>query len=228
MSDSPETSDPNREIEELLPWHLSGRLGPPDSERVDEALAADARLRRSKAAAAEEMAAAIEANAALPGASKRMRERLMAHIEQESPARSPVLEPAGAWARLRDWARANLSGRALAYAGMAAALLIAVQAAVIGDLLTRPAPQTYQTASQGAATPGATVLVEFAGAAPISDIARFLDQNGMTVVEGPGPGQLWKIRIGPAAMPQAEIDSAIAKLKAQKALVRLVLPGPKP
>ena len=47
----------------------------------------------------------------------------------------------------------------------------------------------------------------------------------MTIVDGPKPGGLYVLRLGPKEMPKADRDAVIARLGAQKSLVRFVAPS---
>lgn len=229
MIEPRESREPNQEIEELLPWHLTGRLAPADSDRVSKALADDGYLQSSKAAAAEDLAAVVEANAALPSPSRQALDRLMARVDREPRLGASRLGAVAGFVRLLDWCRSRLSAQSLAFVGAAAVVLLVVQAAAIADLLmTRQGAQTYQTASQAVEAPGATLLVEFSQSAKMADIAGFLDSNGMAIIDGPRQGRFWRVRIGPANLAPTAIEQAIAKLRGQASLVSIVLPGPKP
>jgi hypothetical protein len=150
-------------------------------------------------------------------------DRLMARIDAE-PARRPartrsLLDIGG---RLAAW----LSPPALGWVAAAPALLVVVQAGVITARLVPSAPTQYGTASApGAAETGRFALVGFQPNATAEAIGRLLEANKASIVDGPRPGGLYRVRIGAADMAKADADKAVAALKAQTGTVRLVLPA---
>src|SRR5215831_1479668 len=136
--------EPN-EIELLLPWHAAGALSLRDARRVDEALTRNPELARQYAVIREEYAETIDLNESLgaPSSSQAML-KLFAAIDAE---------PAQANRRSLDvTARfiaffANLSPRTLAWSMSAAALIVFLQAGVIGTVLMSDRPASFETAS---------------------------------------------------------------------------------
>jgi len=208
------------DLEELLPWRATGRLSQEEADRVDEALARDPSLRRSLDAIGDDMAAVVAANAETAPPGRAARDRLMRMVDAHEATR-PRAFAARLMARLRASPRSNVYLGAAA----AAAVLIVVQAAALTDLLVVPRTAVYRTASAPTTVAGAVLLVQFAAGAKIADVAALLDRDGMSLVEGPLPGGLWKVRIGAADAPQQQIDAAIATLRAQPNLISMVLPG---
>jgi hypothetical protein len=209
-----------REIEELLPWRATGRLSRDDSDRVDDALATDADLRASLDAIGEDMAAVVAADAQAPAPSRAARDRLMQMIDVHEAAR-----PRSILDRFLARCSAGRAPKAFVLAGVAALLLIVAQAAAITELLVGSPGATYRTASQATSSSGATALVQFAPGARFADAAAFLDSHGMAIVDGPKPGGFWSVRIGPAGLTRAQIDAALATLRADRNLVAIALPG---
>jgi hypothetical protein len=95
----------------------------------------------------------------------------------------------------------------------AAALAITVQTAIT---TVRVAHQSggYQTAS--ATTEGALVAVRFAGQASMADITKFLDAYGASMAGGPQPGNLYRLRIGDATVPQSELVKIVGRMAQEK------------
>jgi anti-sigma factor RsiW len=135
--------EPN-EIELLLPWYAAGTLNPRDMKRVEDALARDPALARQYAEIQGEYAETIALNETLGAPSLRAMQKLFAAIDAE-PAQSAVV-PRGLGMRILGFFD-SLSPRTLAWSGSAAALLVLVQAGVIGAVLMRSPPTTFQTAS---------------------------------------------------------------------------------
>jgi hypothetical protein len=100
-------------------------------------------------------------------------------------------------------------------------LLILAQAAFIAVLLTR-AP-TYRLAA-GAHGDGAAVLIAFADDAKASEIARFLADFQATIVDGPKPGGVYKIKLRNLDKSQLD-DTLLSKLSEHSNIVRIVLPS---
>ena len=188
-------SPANRELADLLPFYVTGRLPLAEMERVEVALAKDDGLRRELALVEEEQAASIEANERLGLPSARAGERFLAALDAE-PARST------AHANARDlfaWIGERLQAftpRQMAYAGIAAALLIVAQAGFIGALLQETGGQTYTQASlPGSANEGSLATLAFNPDAKAADLsparcgtcdARGRPQAGRPLRRAPG------------------------------------------
>jgi len=69
---------------------------------------------------------------------------------------------------------------------------------------------SYQTAS--APTEGAIVAIRFASQASMADVTKFLDAYDASVVGGPQPGNLYRLRIGDTAMPPAELANLLGRM----------------
>ncbi len=160
------------ELEALLPFHAAGTLSLRDVRRVDEALASDPDLARQYAAIQDEYAETILLNESLGAPSARAMQKLFAAIDAE-PARkasfNPLMKVAGFFS--------SLSPRTLAYAGVAAALLVLLQAGVIGTVLVKDnAPGSFQTAAFPAQSSAGTFgLLRFTPDAKADDITQLLN-----------------------------------------------------
>lgn len=217
MAMSTENSD---EIEALLPWHAAGTLSRDEAARVEAALAKDPELARRYALVREEHEEAIALNESLGTPPARAMHALLARIDAE-PARHPPLHR-----RVASFI-AGLSPSTLAWSATAAALVIAVQAGVIGTgLLTRPATTSYQTASAPAPVlaGGAYVLVRFSPQASAADITALLQANQASIVDGPRAGRFYKLRVGNAGLSAPELAKIVKRLQDDKA-VSVVLPS---
>src|SRR6266699_183306 len=120
------------EVEMLLPWHAAGTLNARDARRVDEALARDPRLAKQYAAIQEEYAETIHLNESLGAPSVRAMQKLFAAIDGE-PTRKPSVS-FDISARIAGFF-AKLSPRTLAWSASLGALLLLLQAGVIGAVL---------------------------------------------------------------------------------------------
>src|SRR3954454_12696235 len=122
------------DIEMLLPWHATGTLSARDARRVDEALARDPELARQYAVIREEYAETIHLNESLGAPSARAMQKLFAAIDGE-PVRKPSLSTSLS-ARISELF-SGLSPRTLAWSASAGAVLLLLQAGVIGAVLMK-------------------------------------------------------------------------------------------
>jgi anti-sigma factor RsiW len=187
-------------VEALLPWHAAGTLSARDARRVEDALARDPALARQFAAIREELAETIHLNESLGAPSVRAMDRLFAAIDAE-PARRPSV--ARGWSTRLSTFMGALSPRALAFSASAAAVLLLVQAGVIGTVLFKQqAGPAFQTASApakpgsaGKAAASTELLVSFKPEARAADIAAFLATYQAAIVDGPKAG-MFRLRLG--------------------------------
>jgi len=218
------------EIELLLPWHAAGTLNPRDARRVDEALARDAGLARQYAVIREEYVETIVLNESLGAPSARAMHKLFEAIDSE-----PAGRPSGS---LRLSARvasffARLSPRTLAWSASLCALVLLVQAGVIGAVLVKSQTASYQTASLSTeehtiptlsreAPPRA--LVRFAPDARVADIMALLDTYQASIIDG-AKGGLFRLQFGTKPMTKDELSSLMSRLQNEK-IVGLAVPTP--
>jgi hypothetical protein len=217
------------EIEMLLPWHAAGTLNPRDAKRVEEALARDPELVKQYAAVREEYAETIDLNESLGAPSARAMQKLFAAIDDE-PERKP-----SASARISAGVTgffARLSPRTLAWTGSLGALVVLLQAGVIGTVLMQNQPASYQTASLSmnepitrALGPAAPLraLVRFAPDARVADINALLDHYQADIVDA--RGGLFRLQFGTRAMSKDETTALMSKLQSEK-IVSLAVVSP--
>lgn len=207
------------EIAALLPWYVSGKISAADKARVDAYAKLHPEVLGHIALARDEADIVFADNAAIHAP----RDALLRL--QQSVASSPAARLHGMKASLIDrigvWL-SELTPRQLAYAGTAAALAIAVQAASIGSLLsTSPSNNGYQTATgpPASADKGTFALVAFQPATPQSTLTAFLADNKFVIVDGPKSGGMYRVRISEKPLHDAERESVLAKIKARADLV---------
>ena len=97
----------------------------------------------------------------------------------------------------------------------AAVLAVAVPTAVTAVHVAQQRG-SYQTAS--APTEGALVAVRFASQASMADVGKFLDAYAASLAGGPRPGNLYRLRIGDAALPQAELAKIVSRMAQEKVI----------
>jgi anti-sigma factor RsiW len=204
-------------IEALLPWHVAGTLSARDARRVDEALASDPELAKQYAAVREEYAETILLNESLGAPSSRAMQKLFAAIDAE-PARRPhaSFNPSARIARFF----AGLSSRTVATAAAVAALVLLLQAGVIGAVLMKQKTGTFQTASltdneRGIAVErGPVALVRFVPDARVADITAFLDTYHASIVDGARNG-MFRLQFSGTMSPR-DVAGLMTRLQNEK------------
>jgi hypothetical protein len=207
------------DLEALLPWHAAGTLNSRDADEVEKALAGDKELARRFALARDEMTETILLNEALGAPSARVMENLFKAIDKE---RKGVRSPAAA-SGLGAWLADLFTPRVLAFAASAAAVIIMLQAGVIGKMVlqehgggsfeTASAPPSMSTRSIDLAS---YALVRFAPQASIADITRFLDSRGAVIVDGPRPGGsggMYRVRVARSYLAKDELDRVVKEFQ---------------
>jgi hypothetical protein len=217
------------EIEMLLPWHAAGTLSARDSRRVEEALARDPGLARQYAVIREEYAETISLNETLGAPSARAMQKLFAAIDAE-----PAIKPSFNLSSRVSVFFASLSPRTLAWSASLGALALVLQAGVIGAVLLRNQPATYQTASLstnepitrdlGAAPAAPRALVRFSPDAKVSDITALLEHYQASIIDG-ARGGLFRLQFGTRSMTKDEVANLMNRLQSEK-IVSLAVPTP--
>lgn len=209
------------EVEALLPWHAAGTLSVRDARRVDEALANNPKLAKQYAVIQDEFAETIHLNESLGAPSSRAMQRLFAGIDAEPARELSVTSSFGT--RVMEFF-ASLSPRTLAYSATAAALALLLQAGVIGTVLMKQQPATFQSAAyEGQAAGGPRALVRFSPDARMGDISQFLDSNNASIVAGLKAG-MFRVQFGEKPMSKEDVARLMKKIEADK-VVSFVAPA---
>jgi hypothetical protein len=196
-------------IEVLLPWYAAGTLRRRDRQRVADTLSADPALTRHLDLVREELVETIHLNETLGAPSLRATERLMAAIDAETLAAARKHASLGSW--LTGFF-ASLSPRTMAIAASFAVLAIALQASMLVGVLTKP--QTPGEMSRlGAERHGTFAMVRFARQASAGEITSFLQNYQATLVDGPSPGGLYRVRVAMTALAKEEVGHIIARMR---------------
>jgi anti-sigma-K factor RskA len=200
------------EIEALLPWYAAGTLRRRDRQRVEAALLNEPGLARQAELAREELAETISLNESLGVPTARAMDRLMAGIDEETRA---ARKPASARVVAGRFATfiAGFSPRTLAIAASVACLAIALQATVLVSLLTKPAAEQSIAANDTARGRGSYAMVRFAREASAAEITRFLENNQATLVDGPRPGGVYRVRIAVSKLAKDEFVRIVSRMR---------------
>jgi len=220
------------EIEALLPWHAAGTLSRREANLVERALATDAGLAAQYETIREDLAETIVANESLGAPSARAMQRLMADIEADVSTARRVRSSFN----LGEWLSERLSSfspRTLAWSGTAAALAIVLQAGLLaGMFVNERQGGNFETASYRSinlndlTTPSATyAYLSFKPQATAAEITKFLETYKIAMVEGPGGGGVYTVRLAMTGMPKEELARTVKKLQ-DESVVRFI--GPKP
>jgi anti-sigma factor RsiW len=219
-NNTPQTSsnEPS-EVEMLLPWYAAGTLNRREAAQVEAALAADPALAERFEWVRAEFAQEIYINEEAASPADSDVKALFAKIDA-LPARRPGTLAASAPKLAERTAEffAALSPRTLALSGAAAALVILLQAGVIGGILLKGG---FETASMPANTPvnGSYALIRFQPQATAADIASFLAANKLSIVDGPsGGGGLYRVRVAETKLAKPELTDIVNKLQNDKVI----------
>ncbi|MGX1351512.1 hypothetical protein AB7M49_005088 [Bradyrhizobium elkanii] len=227
------------DIEMLLPWHAAGTLNARDTRRVEDALARDPELARQYAVIREEYAETIGLNESLGAPSAHAMQKLFAAIDAE-PEHKPSMG-ARMSASVSEFF-SKLSPRTLAWSSGLGAVVVLLQAGVIGTVLMRSQPALFETASLDVAERSAPVapsapitrdlgasvaatptrlLVRFTPDARIADITSLLDNYQASILDGKGG----MFRLQFRAMDKGSVAALIARLQKEK-IVSLAVETP--
>ncbi len=229
MSNTENQMTEREAIEAMLPWYESGQLDAEDTSRVEAYLSAHPDMASQLALVGEERAEAVLMNEARGAPRAGALDRLMASIEDHEAA-NPSL--ASTKTAIWDWASKLLGApvpASMQWVAAAAAVLIVVQGVSLGVLMTSGTPQGpgYETASGPGQTAikGSFALVQFADGARAEEINGILTQMGFTIVDGPKPGGVYRIRISDEVLEDAKRDTILKQLLAKQNLISFAIPA---
>ena len=215
--EAPQSREGNEpgEIEALLPWYAVGTLRRRDRKRVEEALRGDPALALQAELAREELAETIQLNETLGAPSAQAMDRLMAAIDAEAHAASRR-RPALAFAGWLMGVIQNFSPRTLALAASAIVLAVGLQAIALVDMLVKPSSPELVGASEEPRHHGMFAMVRFTREANAAEITDFLQTYQATVVDGPKPGGLYRIKIAVASLAKEEFGRIVARMRHER------------
>ena len=216
-----------RDIEALLPWHAAGTLTRRDAQRVEAALNEDRDLARQFELVREELGETIHLNETLGAPSARAMERLLAGIEAEG-AKGRKRQSFNLAAFIGE-RLSMFSPRTLAWSAVTAALAIVLQAGLLANLyINEPGsevPSAYKTASaptRSLGPVGSYALIGFSPQASAADVTKFLEAHKASIVEGPKPGGLYRIRVSATALSKNDLAAIVKQMQDDSKIVRFV------
>lgn len=209
-----------QDVEELLPWYVTGRVSREEARGVEAALKTMPDLADKLAQVQRERDAIARTAETIEPAPPETLQRLLQQVETTRQWRMPRIESPG---EADGWIKAAL-GRNGVWQGAFAVACIAIVA--LGVRLYSPATAPGEF---GAATgiseigAGSTLLVTFQPTATAAGIAALLTEVNATIVDGPKPGGTYVVRV-PAEQVD-DVTAAMAALAGRKDLVLTVLRG---
>ena len=219
------------DIEQLLPWFVTGKLDASEKQMVESYLAAHPAMRSQIVLIEAEQAETTHNNEAVGTPAADMLAKLMARIEGDAASGSPVAALGQLLQRALDW----LSDRsALVPVAAAATIALLIQAGAITALVWHggqpgPSPAAYQTASApatvAATDQAAYVLAGFTPTATAEQIEKTLQPLGITIADGPKAGGIYRLRLSEKALGDTERDMLMTALKSNSGVVRFVAPA---
>ena len=219
------------EIEMLLPWYVTGKLEASDRTRVEAYLAAHPELTSQLEMISEDVDATVEANEMAGAPAAGALNRLLDEVDERYGTGNT--ESGASWWKTQMGRLAqSFDVPVVRYAAIAAAVVIAVQAAAIGTLsIGDRSPAGYQTADgkspagYGLASgpddteAGPQLLVSFTPKAMLADITSLLEEIEGSIVSGPRGGGLYEIRITKEGITDDEMDKLVDQLGKRKDLI---------
>jgi hypothetical protein len=219
MNTMSDKADDRQEIESLLPWHAAGTLSRRDAERVERALASDQELASRFDLVREELAETIHLNESLGAPSARALEKLFAAIDAEGAMIRKPSFSLDLRTRMAEFFAA-FAPRTLAYAGGAAALVILLQAGVIGSMVLKGPEQSYGTASApDVKVDSIDLYINFVPKATTDDVTKFLRTHDAKIVDGPKGVGTYVVRFAASGTPKEETSRVLNEMKQSRDIV---------
>ena len=218
MNTMSEKAHDHEEIESLLPWHAAGTLSRRDAERVERALASDQELVRRFNLVREELAETIHLNESLGAPSGRAMEKLFAAIDAEGALKRKP----GFSFDLRTRVSELFSGfapRTLAYASAAAALVILLQAGLIGGIMLKSGAGYNTASAPDVKVDSLDLYVNFVPQASTEEVTKFLRAHQASIVEGPKGAGTYRVRFAVTGLPKEELARLVKDMQQNRNIV---------
>ena len=222
-----EKANDHEEIESLLPWHAAGTLSRRDAERVERALASDRELARRFEMVRDELSETIHLNESLGAPSARAMDKLFAAIDAEGATRRKPGFAFDLRTRVTEFF-AGFSSRSLAYAGIAAALVILLQAGVIGNVMLKSGSSYNIASAPDVQVKSVDLYVNFVPTATAEEVTKFLRGHQGSIVDGPkGPGT-YLVRFAASGTPKDETARLIKEMQQSRNIISSEFAAPEP
>lgn len=229
MTEHDEKMSEREEIEMLLPWYVSGKLAPRDHRRVEDYLKAHPNIAHQLKLIEGEAEASISSNEAISGAPAGSLDRLLADIAAYEKKRTLANLPRRLWAWTESIAN-DVTAPKLRWAAAGVAAVIAIQAVTIGVLLvgegTHPQFKTASGEKTEPATTGVVALVRFTPEASMNEIGSLLETFRATIVAGPMPGGIYRIKLSAENLSDKDAQALIERFKSSNKMISFAAKAP--
>ena len=196
----------------------SSDLSRRDAERVERALASDQELARRFDLVREELSETIHLNESLGAPSARAMEKLFAAIDADGAFKRKPGFAFDLRTRVAEMFAA-FAPRTLAYAGIAAALVILLQAGVIGNMVLKSG-SSYNTASApDVKVESIDLYVNFVPSATADDVTKFLRSHQAMIVEGPKGAGTYRVRFAATGTPKEELARLLKEMQQSRSII---------
>jgi hypothetical protein len=228
-----------QDVEELLPWYVTGRVSREEARGIEAALKTMPDLAGKLAQVQREREAVSRASEAVESAPPETLQRLLQQVETTRQWRVPKIE---SQMQSGGWLRAAMSRNAVWQTALAAACVAIVALGVqlynvpnadraFGEVASAPQPAAefadasaaFRLSGGMVAIDGATLLVTFQPGATAGDIGTLLTSLNARIVDGPKPGGAYTVAL--PSRQASDVEAATASLRARKDLVAGVLSG---
>lgn len=224
MTDERDILSEAEQMSALLPWYVTDRLSADERRQVDDYAARHPAFARELALAREEADVVFELNEAIAppaGGLDRLRRSVAATPQARvTAAKQSFIDKLASWLD-------GIAPRHLAYATMAAALALILQAVALTSVLPSRSTGGFETASH---TPdgGAVVhaIVTFAADAGAGAITQTLVELNARIVDGPRAGGLYRVQFMGDGIDDTAISARIAQLKSRTDVIGTVIRAP--
>lgn len=207
-----------QDVEELLPWYVTGRVSREEARGIEAALKTMPDLAGKLAQVQREREAVSRASEAVEPAPPETLQRLLQQVETTRQWRVPKIDSHGEGS---GWLKAAMGRNAVWQTALAAACVAIIALGV--QLYNVPAGDQFMVAGNINGAGGATLLVTFQPGATAGDIGALLTDLGAKIVDGPKPGGAYVVEL--PSSQASDVEAATSNLLARKDLIAGVLPG---
>lgn len=219
-----------QDVEELLPWYVTGRVSREEARGIEAALKTMPDLAGKLAQVQREREAVSRASETVEAAPPETLQRLLQQVETTRQWRVPRIESGS---EAGGWLKAAMGRNAVWQTALAAACVAIVALGVqlynvpsadnASVVFAENASVGFKVASSINGTDGATLTVTFQPGATAGDIGTLLTGLNAKIVDGPKPGGAFTVAL--PSSQASDVEAATASLLARKDLVAAVLPG---
>ena len=172
----------------------------------------------------EELSETIHLNESLGAPSARAMEKLFAAIDAEGARKRKPGLALDLRTKVAEFFSA-FAPRTLAFAGAAAALVILLQAGVIGSMVLKSEHSFGVAEAPKMKVESVDFLVTFAPQVNLDQMTKFLRERHATVIDGPtGPAAMYRLRFQANGAPKDETDRVAKELQQSRSVITAEYP----